>query len=109
MVTLLHPFSQLTPAEITQSAEIIRNLYPGTELIFKIITLEEPDKAQALKYLEAEHAVEASRPFVERRSFAAYYKKGGASMISLLWLPGLVSAKLADLDRTTLIGLTLHL
>ena len=77
MATVLHPFSQLTVGEIQRSGQLVCQLYPETPLIFKAITLYEPDKDQALKYLEAEHARNASRPLVERRSFLAYYKKGG--------------------------------
>ncbi|KAL2851248.1 copper amine oxidase [Aspergillus pseudodeflectus] len=77
MFAQLHPFSQLTPVEIRKVGEIISALSPETRLIFKTITLQEPDKKQALKYLEAEHSGSAVRPLVERCAFIAYYKKGG--------------------------------
>ncbi|KAJ5108251.1 copper amine oxidase [Penicillium angulare] len=80
MATVIHPFSQLTATEIQRSGQLVSQLFPGISLIFKSITLYEPDKEQALEYLEAEHAGNAMRPIVERRSILAYYEKGGDTL-----------------------------
>ncbi|OAQ59106.1 copper amine oxidase [Pochonia chlamydosporia 170] len=72
----LHPFSQLTAAEIKLSSQIIRQLHPAnTVIIFKTITLQEPDKEVALEYLQAESEHRPDRPVIDRRSFVAYYRK----------------------------------
>jgi primary-amine oxidase len=76
MTPTLHPFSQLTAPEIRQTSRIIAQLYPdGVALIFKTITLYEPDKTLALEYLKAEHENRVDRPAIDRQSFVAYYKK----------------------------------
>ncbi|KAL8711071.1 MAG: hypothetical protein Q9220_004452 [cf. Caloplaca sp. 1 TL-2023] len=68
-----HPLSPLTASEITVAAKYIQGLYPAsTSLQYKAITLQEPDKAQLVPYLEAEH--NGGRPSrVERKAFACYY------------------------------------
>jgi Cu2+-containing amine oxidase len=68
-----HPLAPLTALEITTTASLLRGLFPdGTDLHFKSITLEEPDKKDVIPYLEAERAGEpASR--ITRRAFACYY------------------------------------
>ncbi|KAI5461030.1 copper amine oxidase [Mariannaea sp. PMI_226] len=77
MASRLHPFSQLTSAEIKQTSELIQKSQPeDVSLIFKVITLHEPDKALALAYLQAEHEGQSERIAVGRHSFVAYYKKG---------------------------------
>lgn len=70
---LSHPLAPLSASEITASASIIRASWPAhTDLHFKVITLQEPPKAEVLRYLEAEHAGE-SRPDVTRKAFLNYY------------------------------------
>jgi Cu2+-containing amine oxidase len=77
MAAQLHPFSQLTKSEILQTSNIIKQLQPAdTSLIIKTITLQEPDKALALEYLQAEHEQRDTRPKIDRHSFVAYYRKG---------------------------------
>lgn len=74
-----HPLSPLTAAEITRSADLIRSLYPAkTNLQFKAITLEEPEKAQLVPYLDAEH--NGSRlPKINRKAFVSYYIRNTVS------------------------------
>ena len=68
-----HPLSPLTASEITRSAELIRTLYPSeTNLQFKAITLEEPEKAQLVPFLEAEHCG-TNTPHIDRKAFVNYY------------------------------------
>ncbi|KAL9098140.1 MAG: hypothetical protein Q9163_006145 [Psora crenata] len=68
-----HPLCPLTPSEIEKSAELVRSIYPATpEIHFKTITLEEPEKALLVPYLEAEHAGRRT-PRIDRRAFVSYY------------------------------------
>jgi primary-amine oxidase len=70
-----HPLAPLTREEIQQAAYLIRSIWPGkTELRFKVITLEEPLKAEALSFLEAEHA-SGQLPYIARKVFVNYYLK----------------------------------
>ncbi|EFX05222.1 copper amine oxidase [Grosmannia clavigera kw1407] len=68
----VHPLADLTAEEVVQAANLIRAQHPGAQLAFKAITLEEPDKALTLQYLEAEHAGRSVLP-PKRIAFAAYY------------------------------------
>jgi primary-amine oxidase len=69
----LHPLAPLSASEITTAASIIKASWPAhTDLHFKVITLQEPPKAEVLKYLEAEHAGK-SRPSISRKAFLNYY------------------------------------
>ncbi|KAH8819790.1 copper amine oxidase [Xylogone sp. PMI_703] len=70
-----HPFGPLTAPEITEAARLIRALWPeNTVLQFKVITLREPNKAEMMPYLAAEHDGKPL-PHVERRAFVVYYLK----------------------------------
>lgn len=74
-----HPLSPLTAFEISTSSQLIHRLYPPrTDLHFKVVTLQEPAKAQIVPYLEAEHA-RTKKPFIERRSFVCYYIRNTVS------------------------------
>jgi primary-amine oxidase len=78
--TLEHPLGPLTANEITESAKIIRSLWPAnTDVQFKAITLQEPNKADLVPFLAAEHAGE-STPTIERRSFVVYYIRNTVSI-----------------------------
>ncbi|KAK0114069.1 hypothetical protein ONS95_014308 [Cadophora gregata] len=68
-----HPLGPLTAGEITESANIIKSIWPAnTNIQFKSITLQEPNKADLVPFLAAEHAGQ-STPTIERRSFIVYY------------------------------------
>ncbi|KAF2661683.1 hypothetical protein K491DRAFT_687088 [Lophiostoma macrostomum CBS 122681] len=68
-----HPLSPLSASELTSAAAIIRASWPAhTDLHFKVVTLEEPPKAEVLRYLDAEHS-KKSLPSVSRRAFLNYY------------------------------------
>ena len=74
-----HPLSPLTASEITHSAQLIRDLYPSTaNFQFKIITLEEPEKAQLVPYLDAEHYGD-SLPLLDRKALVCYYIRNTVS------------------------------
>ncbi|CAF9907186.1 hypothetical protein IMSHALPRED_005464 [Imshaugia aleurites] len=68
-----HPLCPITAAEIKQSVDLIRSLYPAkTDFVFKAITLEEPQKAQLVPYLDAEHSGR-KLPHIDRKTFVCYY------------------------------------
>lgn len=75
----VHPLCPITAAEINQSADLIRSLYPAkTDFLFKAITLEEPEKAQLVPYLDAEHS-RGRLPRIERKTFVCYYLRNTVS------------------------------
>ncbi len=68
-----HPLGPLTASEITETAKIIKSIWPSTTNIqFKSITLQEPNKSDLVPFLAAEHAGQPT-PTIERRSFVVYY------------------------------------
>lgn len=68
-----HPFSPLTPREITLSASILRSIYPSSiDFQFKAITLDEPKKEQYLAWNNGE----GPGPRPQRRSYIPYYIRG---------------------------------
>lgn len=75
----MHPLSPLTAAEITRSAELIKTMYPHRiDLHFKAVTLEEPEKALLVPYLEAEHHGRTTSP-IDRKAFVCYYIRNTVS------------------------------
>jgi primary-amine oxidase len=67
-----HPLAPLSAAELQNAAAIIKASWPAhTDLHFKV-TLQEPPKAEVLKYLESEHS-NSSFPAVSRKAFINYY------------------------------------
>ncbi|KAF2193869.1 copper amine oxidase [Zopfia rhizophila CBS 207.26] len=50
-----HPFDPLSPDEITKIANIVRELAPNDQEIFRVITLAEPPKKEMVEYLALEH------------------------------------------------------
>jgi primary-amine oxidase len=74
-----HPLAPLSASEITTAASIIKASWPAhTDLHFKVVTLQEPPKAEVLKYLEAEHTSK-SRPAISRKAFLNYYIRNTVS------------------------------
>ena len=74
-----HPLCPITATEIRQSADLIRSLYPAkTDFRFKSITLEEPEKAQLMPYLDAEHSG-GRLPHIDRKIFVCYYLRNTVS------------------------------
>jgi primary-amine oxidase len=77
--TLQHPLGPLTAAEITESARLIKAFWPSnTDIHFKSITLQEPNKADLVPFLAAEHSGRPT-PTVERKSFVLYYIRNTVS------------------------------
>lgn len=70
-----HPLRDLTASEIKQAASLIRQLHRGQKLVFKAITLEEPQKDLVIKYFRAQENG-TPLPAVPRIVFAAYYFEG---------------------------------
>jgi len=71
--TASHPLAPLAALEITTAATLVKRRWLAhTDLHFKVITLEEPPKAEVITYLEAEHC---GRPLprISRRAFVNYY------------------------------------
>lgn len=82
--TLEHPLGPLTATEIVQSSKIVKGLWPADiKIQFKAITLQEPNKAELVPFLNAEHSGSAL-PKVDRRSFVCYYLKNTVSLIAYL-------------------------
>ena len=79
----LHPLSPLSASEIVRAADFIRRLYPSAaELQFKAVTLEEPEKARLVPYLEAEHGGR-KLPAIDRKAFVSYYIRNTVSRLRL--------------------------
>lgn len=78
-ITPNHPLGPLTAGEISESAKIIKSIWPeNTNIQFKAITLQEPNKADLVPFLAAERA-RKSTPTIERRSFVVYYLRNTVS------------------------------
>lgn len=69
----IHPLAPINATEIENAVAIIKLQWPGdTDLHFKAITLQEPAKAEAVPYIEAEfHG--GDLPHIDRRVFVTYY------------------------------------
>ena len=71
----LHPFDPITPNEIRRATATLRRHFPGVQLRFKVIDLQEPRKAEVLAFLEAERLKESSGPRPTRRIHALFHRK----------------------------------
>ena len=72
-VSAQHPLSALSASELRNAAAIIKASWLAhTDLHFKVVTLQEPPKAEVLKYLEAEHSGKPV-PSISRKAFVNYY------------------------------------
>jgi primary-amine oxidase len=80
--TAAHPLCPLTASEISNTAQLIKRLWPpNVDILFKVITLEEPQKAHFVPYLDAEHAGRAL-PRIDRKAFVAYYLRNTVRCLS---------------------------
>ena len=71
--SVTHPFAPLSAQEIQAASSLIYNQWPeNTDLQFKVITLNEPAKAEMVPYLEAEFQGQRL-PSIDRRVMVAYY------------------------------------
>jgi len=81
----IHPLSPLTTSEIRTTAGLVRRLYSSTtKFQFKTITLEEPEKARLVPYLEAEHNGQRL-PKMDRKAFVCYYLRNTVSQALHPW------------------------
>lgn len=88
-----HPLGPLTAGEISESARLIKSLWPSnTNLQFKVITLKEPYKTELVPFLASEHAGQ-STPTIERKSFVVYYIRNTVSF------PPSMSAEISRLTQ----------
>lgn len=84
---LEHPLGPLTAGEILQSSKIVKGLWPTEVTIqFKTVTLQEPEKAELVPFLNAEHSG-SPLPKVDRKSFVVYYLKNTVSLDDLAFAP----------------------
>ncbi|KAL3423343.1 copper amine oxidase [Phlyctema vagabunda] len=98
-----HPLGPLTAAEITESARIIKGLWPGaTDIQFKSITLQEPKKTDLVPFLTAEHGA-SQLPTVERRSFVVYYIRNTDKLHEAI-----VSLSLGKVESNLRLGPNVH-
>jgi primary-amine oxidase len=68
-----HPLCPLTASEISNTTQLIKALWPSNvDLLFKTVTLDEPQKKHFVPYLDAEHAGR-TLPCIDRKAFVAYY------------------------------------
>ncbi|KAF1843687.1 putative copper amine oxidase [Cucurbitaria berberidis CBS 394.84] len=70
-----HPFLTLQPQEVFATAEIIRKVHSEKTVIFRIVAIKEPNRAEAVKYLEAERK-KLPLPTVPRRTYVTYQFQG---------------------------------
>lgn len=71
--SVTHPLAPLSAQEIQVASSLIYNQWPeNTDLQFKVITLNEPAKAEMVPYLEAEFQGQRL-PSIDRRVMVAYY------------------------------------
>ena len=81
--TVAHPLAPLSAQEIHEASSLIRNQWPEkTDLQFKVLTLEEPAKAEMVPFLEAEFKGQGL-PSIDRRVQIAYYIRKTVSHQSL--------------------------
>ncbi|TKX21593.1 copper amine oxidase-4 [Elsinoe australis] len=67
-----HIFAPLSGDEIKNAAALVAGAWPnGTEIYYRAVTLEEPLKVDAIKYLEAEHSGNAL-PSIDRKAYVNY-------------------------------------
>ena len=68
-----HPLSPLSSTEIRATGELIKGIYlQGTGLLYKQITLREPDKAYLAPWLDAKFDGKPVQP-LDRKADVSYY------------------------------------
>ncbi|GAB7346684.1 hypothetical protein MBLNU459_g1806t2 [Dothideomycetes sp. NU459] len=69
----VHPFAPLSRDEIRTASDLIQSQWPqNSDLQFKAVTLEEPAKAEAVPFLDAQRSGQKV-PSIDRRAFVNYY------------------------------------
>lgn len=77
----MHPFNDLTATEIGNSRDKVQSLHSGAALVFKAITLEEPQKDVMIAYLEAELRGERQTS-PQRLAYCVYYIKASNTLMT---------------------------
>ena len=49
-IMIVHPLASLRPEEVTRARDIVAQYNPGRPILWKIIALKEPPKAQVIEY-----------------------------------------------------------
>jgi len=81
-----HPLAPLSASELQRAAAIVKASWPAhTDLHFKVVTLQEPPKAEVLPYLEAEHNGQPV-PTISRKAFINYYVRNTVSCTDLKYV-----------------------
>src|SRR4051794_28785987 len=79
-----HPLCPITASEISNTAQLIKTSWPShVDILFKVITLEEPQKKHFVPYLDAEHAGR-TLPRIDRKAFVAYYLRNTVRFLAYL-------------------------
>lgn len=71
--TMVHPLDPITETEARQAVTAVKNAYPGTDIHFKSIQIDEPPKSKLLPFLNAEGS-HAPLPPPPRIAYAIYYR-----------------------------------
>lgn len=74
MKSHLHPLDPATAAEIERATGIVKDSFNGIQLHFKAAGLEEPSKADLIRYLDAERN-DGDLPSLPRTIFVMWYIK----------------------------------
>ncbi|KAF2457389.1 copper amine oxidase [Lineolata rhizophorae] len=99
----MHPLSPLSADEIAAASALVRSLWPaGTDLQFKVIMLEEPEKSDVLPYLDAEHA-QQSLPKIDRRAWVNYYIRNTSKFHEAI-----INLSRQTIERHVRLGLNQH-
>ncbi|CZT10634.1 related to peroxisomal amine oxidase (copper-containing) [Rhynchosporium agropyri] len=102
-ITTEHPLGPLTAHEITESAKIIKSSWPqNTNVQFKVITLQEPNKADLVPFLAAERAGKSTST-IERRSFVLYYIRNTNKLHEAV-----VNLSLGNVESNVRLGANVH-
>lgn len=69
----VHPLASLSSDEIKNAVSLLKTQWPAkTDLHFKQVTVQEPPKAEAVPYIEAECRGQRL-PHLDRKVFVTYY------------------------------------
>ena len=79
----VHPLAPISPDEVKNAVALVKAQWPAsTDLHFKAITLQEPAKAEAVPYIEAEfHGYQLLQ--IDRRIFVSYYLRQTVCFLQL--------------------------
>lgn len=70
----LHPFDPLTPSEIKLAVKILESAFPGVQLRYKRIDVQEPLKKDVIPYIEAERLGKTLPPRPARVLYTLFHR-----------------------------------